>query len=339
MPGSKEKGMVRTRKFIPWDVIIIGIITIIMLIYVIIYYYYQEMQLLYDWTRDVLYRTQTKIARSLIKHRLRILPLFSSPFSKVYPPHYHLHPVSEKEKICFKNCYQTWNRIKSADHVVGEHETMVPYPSRESWSLDLALKLRFHEIWLMSIRMVHISLIQQILLWEEEQIRRSRGRVKRQRQKSHQQTVNQTFHALFLTGNTLVNKNEQIIQSAALDSEELDQFVRELVPEDKLMPIEFHVQPVYPFQVPTHSLWLEQVLRLPVHASEKLSRVEILLKWMIWKYQPKHYMGYCGEKLYTHVRNRYEQILDNLLASHIGEIGNLSLIIDYLFYDKQVDDE
>ena len=180
---------------VPWDIIFAAFAIALFCIYIIIYFYWAELQLIRTWCQQGYQWMQRRFAHSLIKPQLRHLSLFAPMYTDIYPPHYHLNMKTDKEEICYKNCYETLFKIRT-------HREKVEYPSASlhwwtRWNLDLALKLRFEDIWRFAIRHIHVPLIQNILLWQESRILQSTRKERKDREKKLKITVEETYEALF----------------------------------------------------------------------------------------------------------------------------------------------
>lgn len=341
----------KKRKFVPVDIIIIAISTIFLIIYIVVVYYYTELEQLWTASLNIVERVRTQISRSLIKRELQVLPLFAPPYTEIYPPHYHLQAGKDREKLCFKNCYQKLYRLKPEnpkDCIQREQEqcnipdyASVPVRYWERWNLDLALQLNFRDIWLLAIRHVHVSLLQQIVLWKEKQVERYKGKQREvQREELHTLIAN-TFQALFDTGNYVLRKVEEMLQRAQPGSELFETCVKSLSPEDQQHEL-LYFRPIYPFQIHSRpvntNLWLQQCVPTPIEQvslNEKLCRTQHILIWLTWKYSPLKYIGLCGEKLYEVIRGIVTRTLTQFFKERFEtsyEEGISQIVIDFLFF-------
>ena len=141
----------------------------------------------------------TQIRRYIINNQLnKQIPLFGPYYKKIYPPHTHFRINGLKEEICFENCYQRLyhmrssipkclkkkiektNKIKTHPHVPYNPHLFIsqnnPIELHDTLFLSYILRNRYYleDVLDIGIEHVQISLIQQILLWQEKEIKKKR---------------------------------------------------------------------------------------------------------------------------------------------------------------------
>lgn len=318
------------KKFpIPIDVIILFILILASFVYCLCYYFAAEMSAIYAYSCNALTAVHTRVARSLVSRRLLFSSFFGMAHRKLYPPHFHLSSVHEKEKICFENCYQTFAHLKPVSEFCIEPQHFVmPLRKWDLWGLDLALRTRLDDIHYLAIRNVSVTLLQNILLWLEGQVAKSRNpSAKKLAQELLHDKVQETFDALFHEGNILLKEDN--FQGGHLPR--LERLLQDLVPEDHQLPTSMQFQPRYPIShvgvmIPEQD---HKTLSTVTH-SEKMARIQIVLTWMMWKFAPENYVGYCGQKLYEDTRGSYENMLAGILF--MFDFNILGVLLDYLFF-------
>src|SRR5437763_9896549 len=229
-PKSKYH-TVKKPRYIPIDLIIALIGLIIVFSYVLCYYYSTELWQMYNYGRNLVTNTQTRLARRLVSRKYLFSPLLNT---KLYPPHYHLNAVQDKETICFKNCYQQLMYLKpispgSTRTLLGSIQNNNNWWNPDAWALDYALKIRFQDIHYLAIRHVSISLLQQIVLWLERQVQKAYFRQEKERRLAilHEK-VQETFGAMFQTGDVLMKRLHQI----GVEQDQVVYPLKHLVPDD-----------------------------------------------------------------------------------------------------------
>lgn len=274
-----------------------------------------------------------KIRRSIINRKLnKLVPLFGPYYKKIYPPHTHFRINQGKEEICYENCYQRLYRIQPALNKKKTllHQHTAPYLSQNTTSHEItslqkqqedlsSIKLHdtlflnyilrhpnyMNEIIDIGIQHVQISLLQQILLWQEKQIKKRKGRAKEDMQTIHDTTVYKIYNKMFDTGNKILHKSS---------NEYLQQMSQSILPEDAVSYKQQAMHPIWPLEIEKNIHYNPEELKVYNYwDQEKLGRIQVLLRWMLWKYSLPtlpHEGGFCGRKLASDVHDMFYSILE-----------------------------
>jgi hypothetical protein len=324
--NQRETRRKKAKAQVQWDALLLVVITIIIFLYILLYFYAADLAILYQATCTLVQRTRARIARSLLGKRIRFLPVRSLPPAYIYPPHYHLDVHKEKHTLCTQNCFETLFRIRAQDHAPPERM----YKLGEKWGLEMALRVDLEEIWHLSVRQVHVVLLQSILLWFEKQVETTKNKIKKKDwQFQLQDKVQKTFDAMFYMGNYTC---QQIVESIRfpMTPEERHIFLLQLVPADAWFP--YFKSPTYPFSPDKNFEQIQMTVAPYAQSTEKLERVQAVLQWMVLRYSPRRFRGIIGEKLYAFVRAHSKtEIKEHWFTQ--GEEYLIELIVDYLYFE------
>lgn len=283
-------------------------------------------------SRTIYMKTIQSIANGLLNNKQS--PLFAPYYKKIYPPHTHFYASKETEKICYENCYQKYYHLyaypekpsaASENLNFDDLEKNFPnQPKRNNLLLNYILRIHFPDIYEMGIRNIQISLLQQLLLWQETQIKKAKGARKQELQSNYEKMIQHIFRSMFDFGNALLHNNtiEQIKERGQQQP---------VLPDD--MILDNHA-PRWPLEIRRTSWYQTDMFKKYGYwDQEKLSRIQILLSWMIWKYTPHQFCGFIGLKLKEDMHQLFFTILEKfflLLQNSTRECQVGHIIADYL---------
>lgn len=324
----------KIKKKIPIDLIVFVFFLLLSFLVILFTTFYTELLTFYTWCQQKIQRAITSLNRWQVPNRLLMNALFTPQYQTIYPPHFHFNKKEDSDRLCTENCYQKKFHLYPSKKRENEawFFPIVPLTWQEQWSLDLALKRRFDDIWRMGIRHIQISLLQQILIWEETRIIKSSGRKRETYIHQHEMTIQSTFKALFDSGNYYIQNLEDKLREMNPSSEEMKEFINQTVPDDSIVEMTSNQTLTYPMTLLDRNQREIKFFQIP-NDQEKINRIQILLNWMILYYVPKRYEGYIGKKLYISTRQKYEQRIDDILCQVIIK-ENIQIMIDYLFYSE-----
>ena len=122
----------------------------------------------------------------------------------------------------------------------------------------------------------------------------------------------------------------KILQNISIHS--LRERPNPILPEDATT-YRYHISPIWPIEIEKHA-WLnrQELSQYPYFDQEKLGRIQVLLRWMIWKYtlvENEYPHGFCQKKLQDDIHEIFYNLLEQFWISFQKESKHSIMNLDY----------